>query len=196
MTTQLTEIALQMLGTIERMELIIPEITDTIRKALEEKAALAEPEPPADAEVAELVAELRETAAKLDDDWYHASARIMRRAADLLSRLAPQPVPEGPTRRVYFDMPSQIAECGGPCLEGGPEACDCGALWKDEPVPEMPTDENIMKLMSPQMNEDFAFAARAMADTDNMRVRGVMRIMLNRHAVDLARSALVYWGRP
>ena len=32
MTSQLTEIALQMLGTIERMELIIPEITDTIRK--------------------------------------------------------------------------------------------------------------------------------------------------------------------
>ena len=41
MTSQLTEIALQMLGTIERMELIIPEITDTIRKALEEEAALA-----------------------------------------------------------------------------------------------------------------------------------------------------------
>jgi uncharacterized protein (UPF0335 family) len=41
MTSQLTEIALQMLGAIERMELIIPEITDTIRKALEEEAALA-----------------------------------------------------------------------------------------------------------------------------------------------------------
>jgi uncharacterized protein (UPF0335 family) len=38
MSSQLTEIALQMLGTIERMELIIPEITDTIRKALEEVA--------------------------------------------------------------------------------------------------------------------------------------------------------------
>lgn len=32
----IAEIALQMLGTIERMELIIPEITDTIRKALEQ----------------------------------------------------------------------------------------------------------------------------------------------------------------
>ena len=32
----LTEIALQMLGTIESMGLIIPEITDTIRKALEQ----------------------------------------------------------------------------------------------------------------------------------------------------------------
>lgn len=35
MTSQLTEIALQILGTIERMELIIPETTDTIRAALE-----------------------------------------------------------------------------------------------------------------------------------------------------------------
>ena len=71
------------------------------------------------------------------------------RAADLLSRLTPQPVPDGPTRRVYFDMPSQIAECGGPCSEGGPEACDCGALWRDEPapqpqpVPEGPSDQEI-----------------------------------------------------
>lgn len=32
----ITEIALQMLGTIERMDLIIPEITGTIRKALEQ----------------------------------------------------------------------------------------------------------------------------------------------------------------
>jgi hypothetical protein len=42
MTSQLTEIALQMLGTIERMELIIPEITDTIRKALEQDAPATE----------------------------------------------------------------------------------------------------------------------------------------------------------
>ena len=35
-TEGLTEIALQMLGTIESMGLIIPEITDTIRKALEQ----------------------------------------------------------------------------------------------------------------------------------------------------------------
>lgn len=41
MTSQLTDIALQMLGTIERTKLFIPEITDTIRKALEEEAALA-----------------------------------------------------------------------------------------------------------------------------------------------------------
>ena len=60
------------------------------------RAALAaEPVPPADGEVAELVAWLREQAE------YHSinigSSRVPRftRAADLLERLAPQPVPEG-----------------------------------------------------------------------------------------------------
>jgi hypothetical protein len=41
----LTQIALQMLFTIERMELIIPEITDTIRKALEQGRPTHQPEP-------------------------------------------------------------------------------------------------------------------------------------------------------
>jgi hypothetical protein len=59
------------------------------------RAALAKPEPPVDGEVAELVAKLRETATNLDNDWYHASARIMRSAADLLERLT-EPEPEGP----------------------------------------------------------------------------------------------------
>ena len=39
----LTQIALQMLFTIERMELIIPEITDTIRKALEQGRPTPQP---------------------------------------------------------------------------------------------------------------------------------------------------------
>ena len=46
-----TEIALQMLGTIESMRLVIPEITDTIRKALEQGHPT--PQPPADGEVGE-----------------------------------------------------------------------------------------------------------------------------------------------
>jgi hypothetical protein len=45
----LTKIALQMLGTIESMGLIIPEITDTIRKALEQGRPT--PQPPADGEL-------------------------------------------------------------------------------------------------------------------------------------------------
>ena len=46
---------------------------------------------------------------------------------------APPPEPQS-MRRVYINNPTQIAECGGPCTEGGPEACDCGALWRDEPA--------------------------------------------------------------
>ena len=41
--------------------------------------------------------------------------------------------PASGMRRIYYDMPSTIAECGGPCA-AGPRHCDCGALWRDEPV--------------------------------------------------------------
>ena len=43
--------------------------------------------------------------------------------------LAEQPV--GQSRRCIYN-PVQIAECGGPCEQIGPEACDCGALWVDQ----------------------------------------------------------------
>lgn len=35
---------------------------------------------------------------------------------------------KGQSRRCIYN-PVQIAECGGPCEQIGPEACDCGALW-------------------------------------------------------------------
>lgn len=44
-----------------------------------------------------------------------------------------------------------------------------------------------------------AAAAKAMADqagTDSRRAMGMMRIILNRHAVDLARATLTRWGCP
>lgn len=44
------------------------------------------------------------------------------------------PAPPRPGyRRVYFNSPTQVAECGGPC-EAGPEHCNCGALWRDDPI--------------------------------------------------------------
>ena len=52
------------------------------------------------------------------------------------SRMGPPKGSYGPRqpapgiRRVYYDMPSTIAECGGPCSRG-PEHCDCGTLWRD-----------------------------------------------------------------
>lgn len=44
----------------------------------------------------------------------------------------PPSTPAPGMRRVYYDMPSTIAECGGPC-EAGPEYCDCGLMWHDVP---------------------------------------------------------------
>ena len=67
-----------------------------------------------------------------------------------------------------------------------------------QPEPEEPTDEEIMELMPQQMHEDLAAAARAMAEqtgVDSIRVKGVMRIILNRHSVDLARAVLARWGK-
>lgn len=51
-----------------------------------------------------------------------------------------QPRPAGPAplppvgfyRRFLYNY-ATIAECGGPCAAGGPEACDCGTLWEDLP---------------------------------------------------------------
>ena len=60
-----------------------------------------------------------------------------------------------------------------------------------------PSDEEIMELMLQQMHDDLAAAVRAMAEQegiDSTRAKGVMRIMLNRHVVDLARAVLARYG--
>lgn len=47
--------------------------------------------------------------------------------------LPPPPPPPG-TRREYLYSPATMAECGGPCFDAWhPQACDCGALWRDVP---------------------------------------------------------------
>ena len=48
---------------------------------------------------------------------------------------APPPTALG-TRRVYYDMPAIITECGGPCASCGPAYCDCGQLWRDVQLDE------------------------------------------------------------
>ena len=66
------------------------------------------------------------------------------------------------------------------------------ALAQPEPEAVGPTDEEIMGLMPQQMHDDLAAAVRAMAEQegiDSTPAKGVMRIMLNRHVVDLARAA-------
>jgi hypothetical protein len=55
-----------------------------------------------------------------------------------------------------------------------------------------------MGLMPQQMHDDLAAAVRAMAEQegiDSTPAKGVLRIILNRHVVDLARAVLARWGR-
>lgn len=46
---------------------------------------------------------------------------------------SPPPLPPPGFYRRFIHDPATIAECGGPCVAGGPEACDCGQLWEDRP---------------------------------------------------------------
>jgi hypothetical protein len=89
-------------------------------------------------------------------DWIDDETRIGQSETYLLdldehplvvrarAALAEQPV--GQSRRCFYN-PVQIAECGGPCEQIGPEACDCGALWvgRDAEQPVAPTDEGLLK---------------------------------------------------
>jgi len=64
-------------------------------------------------------------------------------------------------------------------------------------VTGQPSDEEIMGLMPQQMHEALAAAVRAMAEQqgiDSTPAKGAMRIILNRHVVDLARAVLARWG--
>ena len=109
---------------------------------------------------------------------------VMDRARAALAE--PDPVPVGTTRRVYFDMPSTIAECGGPCSEGGPEACDCGALWRDEPVaepePVRPTDKELLGWM-----------LKAAASVPGGQCTGILD--WDQEAIAAGRAVLARWGR-
>lgn len=54
------------------------------------------------------------------------------------SPAGPPPLPPVGSYRRFINNPATIAECGGPCVTGGPEAIDCGALWQDHPWDEPP----------------------------------------------------------
>ena len=86
-----------------------------------------------------------------------------------------------------------------PYHDCGPLLCRARALL-DQPVAEVPTDEELMELMPQQMRDDLAAAARALTGDmpwpDNSKAAAACRIILNRHAVDHARAVLARWGRP
>jgi len=93
--------------------------------------------------------DFRALCARMADELDHYRQLLMddRRethalAIEARAALAEQPV--GQSRRCIYN-PVQIAECGGPCEQIGPEACDCGALWVDQDTeqPVGPTDEEL-----------------------------------------------------
>ena len=66
-----------------------------------------------------------------------------------------------------------------------------------EPEAKGPSDEEIMELMPQQMRDDLAAAAYALAGfyRADPKAAGLIRITLNRHAVDHTRAVLAKWGR-
>jgi hypothetical protein len=97
MTTDYRELCTELLAWAEKTTAhyyVLPDVLIRARAALAEQP-VSEPytlEPPADGEVAELVAELRSVTKALNEEGLMGSADPCRRAADLLERLAePEP---------------------------------------------------------------------------------------------------------
>ena len=76
-------------------------------------------------------------------------------------------------------------------------AADRARALLAEPEAKGPTDEEIMELMPQQMRDDLAAAAYALAGfyRADPKAAGLIRITLNRHAVDHTRAVLAKWGR-
>jgi len=120
---------------------------------------------------------------------------LIKRLADCLHEAAGEVEGWGNYASSYFqekhDLRGNVARIYA-------EAAEARA-YLAQPEPEGPTDEEIMRLMPQQMHEDLAAAARALAEqagTISTSATGIMRIMLNRHVVDLARTVLARWGSP
>jgi hypothetical protein len=183
-------------------------------------AALDEPEPLVDGEVAEFVAQLKRYAE--EGTPLRLMPSIVARAADLLERLAPQPVPEDapviknslkvqPDDLALWELFDWLRDEWQSNNEGefplplyaravlarwGNYPAKPDSSTAPQPVPEGPSDEDIMALMPPQMHEDLAAAARAMAGFGSPKAAmGAIRNTVNWHAVDHARAVLDRWGR-
>jgi hypothetical protein len=115
-------------------------------------------------------------------------ARPMQITEDRLNRaraaLAEQPV--GQSRRCIYN-PVQIAECGGPCEQIGPEACDCGALWvsRDAEQPVGPTDEALLKTYCDARRAFYFEAAEGESDQEDRKAAAIAGL----------RAVLDQWGQ-
>lgn len=171
MTSQLTEIALQMLGTIERMELIIPEITDIIRKALEEKAALAaEQEPPATAFVVATDKELLEFAGERFPYALRSCYDLGRQHGATLA-VEPEPAVDGEVAELVAWLHGQDGGIGRRATYS--RIADLLLRLASQSVSEGPTDEELDELFTEIDQGGEALAWRA-----------------------YARAVLARWGQP
>ena len=62
-----------------------------------------------------------------------------------------------------------------------------------EPEPEVPTDEELMKLLPEDLHKEFANWSRIYAEQAGIKP-GLFRVVLNTHTVDFARAVLARWG--
>ena len=98
MTTDFRALCVELLQSVEESDDYILAVETTVDLAIRARAALAtDPEPPDTGEVAELVNHLLKVAAEDESDGCTYDSAFTRRAAELLERLALQPVPEGPS---------------------------------------------------------------------------------------------------
>lgn len=185
--------------------------------ATEARAALAQPPPPTDGEVAELVAALRNDAECAEVEHYdlcNMTAQQMRRAADLLEHLA-QPEPQGPTdeelKAAYWEAFKGAAPCGaGESWLAGLRAVACwdrSVIAPDGPaVPDgrepasvtyQPTDKELLELMPETMRDEFAAVSDVYSTATGGQVApGLFRTVLNTVALEYARAILASWGHP
>lgn len=124
----------------------------------------------------------------MSTDWKTLCAELAQQLDDALDFTV-----SSETRRYMKELTGRAraalaAEADGPAV---PEDREPASVVGE------PSDEEIMELMTQQMHDDLAAAVRAMAEQegiDSTRAKGVMRIMLNRHVVDLARAVLARFG--
>ena len=118
-------------------QLLMDDRRETHALAAEARTLLAQPEPPTDGEVAELVAALRDDAECVEaeqHDLCNMTAQQMRRAADLLERLA-QPESQGPNETAWAlaQLLDGVQRHDLPNMTGLSDS-DCDRIWAARPA--------------------------------------------------------------
>jgi len=170
----------------------------TILQPKPSRAALAHPKPPANGEVAELVAWMRNQFTIHTIAQTQWEKRFLR-AADLLERLA-VPEPVEPTVMEIIALSDEIEADGLGQVDlvrralvrwGTPNLAQVRSSLGDGP-----SDAELLELMPQQFRDDLATVSRLAAHGTSPDVTpGIFRVSLNTGALDYARAVLARWGR-